>query len=52
MSLLVEYLFELLDSVYFVNSGIEVIEGVMKLVKCYIGRYEFVVVWWLYYGSS
>lgn len=40
-----------LESVYFVNLGMEVIEGVMKLVKCYIGCVEIIFCKKVYYGS-
>lgn len=41
-----------LDSVYFVNSGSEAIEGAMKLAKRFTGRSEFVSCFDCYHGSS
>lgn len=41
-----------LDSVYFVNSGSEAIEGAMKLAKRYTGRNGFVACSKSYHGSS
>jgi acetylornithine/succinyldiaminopimelate/putrescine aminotransferase len=41
-----------LDSVYFVNSGTEAIEGAMKLAKRYTGRSEIVACRNSYHGST
>ncbi len=41
-----------LDSVYFVNSGSEAIEGALKLAKRYTGRYEIVAFKNAYHGST
>ena len=41
-----------LDSVYFVNSGSEAIEGAMKLAKRITGRHGFVAQSLSYHGSS
>jgi acetylornithine/succinyldiaminopimelate/putrescine aminotransferase len=41
-----------LDSVYFVNSGTEAVEGAMKLAKRYTGRREFVACRNAYHGST
>ncbi len=41
-----------LDSVYFVNSGSEAIEGAIKLAKRYTGRYEIVAFKNAYHGST
>ncbi len=41
-----------LDSVYFVNSGSEAIEGAMKLAKRYTGRSEIISFWNAYHGST
>ncbi len=41
-----------LDSVYFVNSGAEAVEGVMKLAKRYTGRTEIVSFRNAYHGST
>jgi len=49
---LVELLPEHLDSVYFVNSGSEAIEGAMKLAKRYTGRQEIISCYKAYHGSS
>jgi acetylornithine/succinyldiaminopimelate/putrescine aminotransferase len=46
------YTHESLDSVYFVNSGSEAIEGAMKLVKRYTGRTEIICIENAYHGSS
>lgn len=43
---------ERLDSVYFVNSGTEAVEGAMKLAKRYTGRYEVVAARNAYHGST
>ncbi len=50
--LLVENLPSGLNTVYFVNSGSEAIEGAMKLAKRYTGRYEIVSFWNAYHGST
>ena len=50
--LLVENLPPALNTVYFVNSGSEAIEGAMKLAKRYTGRYEIVSFWNAYHGST
>lgn len=41
-----------LNSVYFVNSGSEAVEGAMKLSKRYTGRHEIVSFTNSYHGSS
>ncbi|MBL7836133.1 MAG: aspartate aminotransferase family protein, partial [Bacteroidetes bacterium] len=41
-----------LNSVYFVNSGSEAIEGAMKLAKRYTGRTRFVALKNAYHGST
>jgi acetylornithine/succinyldiaminopimelate/putrescine aminotransferase len=41
-----------LDSVYFVNSGSEAIEGAMKLAKRYTGRTEVMAFHNAYHGST
>jgi len=41
-----------LNSVYFVNSGSEAVEGAMKLAKRYTGRYELVACRNAYHGST
>ncbi len=41
-----------LNSVYFVNSGSEAIEGAMKLAKRFTGRYEIVSFYNAYHGST
>ena len=41
-----------LDSVYFVNSGTEAVEGAMKLAKRTTGRFEFVAARNAYHGST
>ncbi len=41
-----------LDSVYFVNSGSEAIEGAMKLAKRFTGRQEVVAFHNAYHGST
>ncbi len=50
--LLVDNLPQSLNSVYFVNSGSEAIEGAMKLAKRYTGRFEIVSFWNAYHGST
>lgn len=41
-----------LDSVYFVNSGSEAVEGAMKLAKKYTGRSEIISAYNGYHGST
>lgn len=41
-----------LDSVYFVNSGSEAIEGAIKLAKRFTGRFEVVSFFNAYHGST
>ena len=41
-----------LDSVYFVNSGSEAVEGALKLAKKYTGRYEIICAENAYHGST
>ena len=41
-----------LDSVYFVNSGAEAVEGALKLAKRYTGRTELVSMRRAYHGST
>lgn len=41
-----------LDSVYFVNSGTEAVEGAMKLAKRYTNRFEIVCCSNAYHGST
>lgn len=50
--LLARNLPETLDSVYFVNSGSEAIEGAMKLARRYTGRTESVAFKNAYHGST
>ncbi len=50
--LLVDNLPGKLNTVYFVNSGSEAIEGAMKLAKRYTNRYEIVSFWNAYHGST
>ncbi len=50
--LLVDNLPASLNSVYFVNSGSEAIEGAIKLAKRYTGRSEIVSFWNAYHGST
>lgn len=49
---LASYLPENLQSVYFVNSGSEAIEGAMKLAKRYTGRSRFIAQEHAYHGST
>lgn len=49
---LVSLLPESLDSVYFVNSGSEAIEGAMKLAKRFTGRTEVIAFHDAYHGST
>ena len=50
--LLCQQLPDLLDSVYFVNSGSEAVEGAMKLAKRYNGRSEIISCKNAYHGST
>lgn len=50
--LLTKNLPEKLNSVYFVNSGSEAIEGAMKLAKRYTGRSEIIACKNAYHGST
>ncbi len=50
--LLNQFLPENLQSVYFVNSGSEAIEGAMKLAKRATGRSRFVAQYLAYHGST
>ncbi len=50
--LLTDQLPEKLNSVYFVNSGSEAIEGAMKLAKRFTGRYEIIAFKNAYHGST
>lgn len=50
--LLTDHLPKNLDSVYFVNSGSEAIEGAMKLAKRYTGRTEIISFKNAYHGST
>ncbi|MFN3316782.1 MAG: aspartate aminotransferase family protein, partial [Raineya sp.] len=49
---LVEVLPKNLESVYFVNSGSEAVEGALKLAKRYTGRQEIISCYNAYHGSS
>jgi acetylornithine/succinyldiaminopimelate/putrescine aminotransferase len=49
---LTEYLPASLDSVYFVNSGSEAIEGALKLAKRFTGRHEIISFRNAYHGST
>ncbi|MCB0685634.1 MAG: aspartate aminotransferase family protein [Saprospiraceae bacterium] len=49
---LVDLLPSSLDSVYFVNSGAEAVEGALKLAKKITGRYEIVACRNAYHGST
>ncbi len=51
-TLLAGQLPETLDSVYFVNSGAEAVEGAMKLAKRHTGRPEIVACRRAYHGST
>lgn len=51
-ALLTAHLPHSLDNVYFVNSGSEAVEGAMKLVKRYTGRYEVISFKKAYHGST
>jgi len=50
--LLAENLSETLQSIYFVNSGAEAIEGAMKLAKRYTGKPEIAAFRKAYHGST
>ncbi|MBR0332831.1 MAG: aspartate aminotransferase family protein [Alistipes sp.] len=50
--LLAETLPEPLDSVYFLNSGTEAVEGALKLAKRYTGRTEMISMRRAYHGST
>lgn len=50
--LITEHLPKDLDSVYFVNSGSEAVEGAMKLAKRYTGRTEIISFKNAYHGST
>ena len=41
-----------LDSVYFVNSGSEAVEGALKLAKRYTGRHKMMSMHCAYHGSN
>ena len=47
-----ELLPEPLDSVYFVNSGSEAVEGALKLAKRYTGRHKMMSMHCAYHGSN
>jgi len=47
-----DFLPDYLNSVYFVNSGAEAIEGAIKLVKKHTGRYEIMAFKNAYHGST
>lgn len=49
---LLDTLPEVLDNVYFVNSGAEATEGAMKVVKKYTGRTQILGVEKAYHGST
>ena len=49
---LAEALPEPLDSVYFLNSGAEAVEGALKLAKRYTGRTELISMRRAYHGST
>ena len=50
--ILAEALPEPLDSVYFLNSGAEAVEGALKLAKRYTGRTEMISMRQAYHGST
>ena len=50
--LLAETLPKPLDSVYFLNSGAEAVEGALKLAKRYTGRTEMISMRRAYHGST
>jgi len=41
-----------LDSVYYLNSGTEAVEGAMKLARKYTGRYQIISCTHAYHGST
>ena len=47
-----DFLPDYLNSVYFVNSGAEAVEGAIKLAKKYTGRYEIIAFKNAYHGST
>ena len=49
---LAEALPEPLDTVYFLNSGAEAVEGALKLAKRYTGRTEMIAMRRAYHGST
>lgn len=51
-SLIAQYLPEPLESVYFVNSGAEAVEGALKLAKRFTGRREIISCRNAYHGST
>lgn len=51
-TLLTKHLDASLNSVYFVNSGAEAVEGAMKLAKRYTGRYDIISCTNAYHGST
>lgn len=51
-NLLTSQLPDTLDSVYFVNSGAEAVEGGLKLAKRYTGRHEIIACRNAYHGST
>ncbi len=51
-NLITSYLPDTLESVYFVNSGSEAIEGAMKLAKRFTGRQEIISFKNAYHGST
>jgi acetylornithine/succinyldiaminopimelate/putrescine aminotransferase len=50
--ILAEYLPAPLESVYFVNSGAEAVEGALKLAKKVTGRFELIACQNAYHGST
>ena len=50
--LISELLPDPLDSVYFVNSGSEAVEGALKLAKRYTGRHKMMSMHCAYHGSN
>lgn len=51
-ALIAEYLPQTLDSVYFVNSGAEAVEGALKLAKRTTGRRKMIACRNAYHGST
>ncbi len=51
-ALLAELLPASLESVYFVNSGAEAVEGALKLARRATGRTEIISMWNAYHGST